>query len=32
MLLCSDFETLRNIFYGVGGGLIGAGAIVFFVF
>lgn len=25
-------KTLRNIFYGVGGGLIGAGAIVFFVF
>lgn len=25
-------KTMRNIFYGVGGGLIGAGAIVFFVF
>ncbi len=25
-------KTMRNIFYGIGGGLMGAGAIVFFVF
>jgi hypothetical protein len=25
-------KTMRNIFYGIGGGLIGAGAVVFFVF
>ena len=25
-------KNLRNIFYGIGGGLIGAGAVVFFVF
>ena len=25
-------KTMRNVFYGIGGGLIGAGAVVFFVF